>query len=381
VPREIGVGLLGTGFAGRAHATAIWDARRIGDVIPRPVAVYSKREEKAKNFAERFGFEKFYTDWRELINDPDVEVVINALPNYEHRDPIVESARAGKHVLTEKPLGRSLGEALEIYREVRKAGIQVGVGFNHRWLPAVQLMSKFVKQGMVGDVIYFRGAFLEDWAFPRDMPFAWRFDVEKAGYGVIGDNGSHVIDLALFLVGNIARVSAVSRTVILERKLPSGERAKVTNDDITSVLVEFESGVTGVIESARVLPGRTNYMSVEVYGDRGAVFFDLERPDELYVVDYREDESWRGVKKIRVLERSHRGIKGFWAKHSLGWHSSFAIQLSEFLKAIVMGESFRPDIVDGVRVNAVLDAIVDSARTGKWTFVVKIVDKEFLART
>lgn len=364
---------MGTGFAGRAHAAAIWGARRIGRVLPRPVAVYSKREEKAKDFAERFGFERYYTDWKKAVNDPDVSVVILALPNHEHRDPLIEAVRAGKHVLSEKPLARSLKEALEIYEEVKDRGVQVAVGFNHRWLPAVQYMTRLVRQGFVGKIRYFRGAFLEDWAFLPGVGFAWRFDVKLSGYGVIGDNGSHVIDLALMLVGNMERLVAMSRTFIHERRGPDNAYRRVTNDDITSVIVEFESGAVGTIESARILPGRTNYMSIEVYGDKGAIMFDLERPDELYVADYREEEPFRGLKKIRVLERSHRGMRGFWAKHSIGWHSSFAIQLSEFLEHVAAGKMFKPDIIDGIRVNAVLDAVADSHRSGKWTYVAKII--------
>lgn len=365
---EAGVALLGTGFAGRAHAAAIWGARRIGGVLPRPVAVYSRRPGRAREFAERFGFERACRDWREAVGAPGVEVVINALPNPWHVGPTVEAARLGRHVLVEKPLGRSLGEALEVWRAVRGLGVTVGVGFNHRWLPAVQEMVRLVSRGFLGGAVYFRGAFLEDWAWSRDMGFAWRFDAGEAGYGVVGDNGSHVLELALELVGRVRRVAASSRIIVGVRPSPEGAR-RVTNEDLAAALLEFEDEVLGVLESARVLPGRQNYMAVEVYGRRGALMFNLERPDELWVADYGLPEGERGLRRVRVLERVHPGMRGFWAKHSFGWHSSFAVQLARFLEAVARGEEFRPGLEEGVAVNAVLDAVAESARRGGWVEV------------
>ncbi len=365
---ELGVALLGTGFAGRAHAAAIWGARRIGSVIPRPVAVYSGSPGRAREFARRYGFERWFTDWREAVAAPGVDVVVNALPNPLHLEPTVEAARRGRHVLVEKPLGRSLGEALEAYRAVRGLGVTVGVGFNHRWLPAVQEMLRLAHAGFTGEPVYFRGAFLEDWAWSPDMPYAWRFSAEEAGYGVAGDNGSHVVELAIELLGPIRRVAAARRTVIGERPAAGG-RARVTNEDLAAALLEFDGDVLGVLEAARVLPGRQNYMAVELYGRLGALLFNLERPDELWLADYREPGTSRGLKRVRVLERSHPGLRGFWAKHSLGWHSSFALQLARFLEAVAGGREYRPGLEEGVAVNAVLDALAESAATRGWVEV------------
>ena len=365
---ELGVALLGTGFAGRAHAAAIWGARRIGEVLPRPVAVYSRSPARGREFAERFGFEKAYDSWRDAVSAPGVDVVINALPNPWHLKPTVEAAKRGRHVLVEKPLGRSLEEALEAYRALRGSGVTVGVGFNHRWLPAVQEMLRLAAAGFLGEKVYFRGAFLEDWAWSPEMPYAWRFDPEEAGYGVVGDNGSHVVELALELMGRIRRVTAAARTVIGERPGPRGP-VRVGNEDLAAALLEFEDGTLGVLESARVLPGRGNYMEVEVYGRLGALLFNLERPDELLVADYRAPEEERGLERRRVLERSHPGMRGFWAKHSFGWHSSFAVQLARFLEAVVRGVEYRPGLAEGVAVNAVLDAVAESARSGGWVGV------------
>lgn len=363
--KEVKVGLLGTGFAGRAHAHAILESRRFSNIAPIPYAVYSSNPQRLKEFATRFMFDKAYASWRALISDPKVDVIINALPNYEHLRPTIEAIKRGIPVLVEKPLGRGLDEALEIVRASEKYSTPVAVGFNHRWLPAVQLMTDLVKRGCVGEVRYFRGSFLEDWAFSPQLPYSWRFDVEKAGYGVIGDNGSHVIDLALLLVGNISRVCSTSRTFIRERASANSFR-KVANDDTTVALVEFDNGAIGVLESARVLPGRLNYMAIEVYGDRGAVFFNLERPDELYYADYTVEERMRGLKRIRATERSHSGMKGYWGKHSIGWAASFSIQLARFLEALDEGVEFRPNALDGAKVNAVLDAIKLSSREYKW---------------
>ncbi|RLE70256.1 MAG: hypothetical protein DRJ43_02440 [Thermoprotei archaeon] len=366
---EYRVGLLGTGFAGRAHAHAILEARRFSRVLPKPYAVYSSSWERARDFALRFMFEKSYTSWRDLISDPGVKLVINALPNYEHLEPSLEAIERGIPVLVEKPLGRSLDEALEIAKASTRNSTPVAVGFNHRWLPAVQLLAQMVKRGLIGRVRYFRGAFLEDWAFDPEMEFSWRFSDEKAGYGVIGDNGSHVIDLARLLVGEIARVNSISRTFIHERPSGKGEFRRVTNDDVTAVIMEFEGGAIGVLESGRILPGRVNYMKVEVYGDKGALMFDLERPDELLYADYTLPEEERGLKRIRVTERSHPSIRGYWGKHSVGWAASFSIQLSKLLESLENGRDYRPDAWDGAAVNAVLDAIKTSIREERWVSV------------
>ena len=369
---EVGVGLLGTGFAGRAHAHAILEARRLGDVLPTPIAVYSRSGARARDFARRFMFKRFYTDWHSLMRDGEVSVVVNALPNYEHEKPNIEAVEAGKDVLSEKPLGRSLEEAIRQAEAAEAAGVVHGVGFNHRWLPAVQAMRRLLSEGFVGRVRFFRGFFLEDWAFDPNMLFAWRFSEKLAGYGVVGDNGSHVIDLARHLVGEIVEVVACLKTFIASRPLSEGGWEKVTNDDLAVALLRFENDVLGVLECSRVLPGRTNYMVIEVYGDRGAMAFNLERPDELWVSDYSESEDSRGFKRIRVLERTHPGMRGFWGKHSLGWAASFSIQLSAFVKASASRSTFKPDFWDGVTVNAVLDAIKRSAAERRWVEVEKV---------
>jgi len=367
----IGVGLLGTGFAGRAHAHAISSSRRFGKVSPVKVAVFSLNPDKAKTFASTYGFKKWYGDWRELVRDKEVDVVINALPNYMHAEPSMGAAREDKAILCEKPLGRTAEEALKIAESVKETGVTNGVGFNHRWLPAVQLARKLIDKGVVGEIRYFRGYFLEDWAFDPKMPFAWRFDAKDAGYGTVGDNGAHVIDLARFLVGEVERVVAISRIYISER--PSSEGVKrVTNDDASAVLLEFENGAIGTLEASRVFPGRTNYMGFEIYGDAGAIFFDLEHLDELRVADYSEDEEVRGVKRIRVLERCHHGVKNYWAKHALGWAESFTLQLEAFLEAVQEHRGYKPDFFDGVAVNAVLDAIKKSSSERRWVEVERL---------
>ena len=362
---------MGTGFAGRAHAHAILEARRLGGILPSPVAVYSRSLDRARDFARRFMFRRAYADWRQLIRDEEVEAVVNALPNYEHEAPNVEAAEEGKHVLSEKPLGRSLEEAVRQAEAAEEAGVIHGVGFNHRWLPAIQLMKRLVDEGFVGRVRFFRGIFLEDWAFDPGMPMAWRFSGELAGYGVVGDNGSHVIDLARHLVGEVVEVAASLRIFVESRPVRDGGWGRVTSDDLAVAILEFEGGALGVLECSRLLPGRTNYMVIEVYGDKGAVAFNLERPDELWVADYSEGEEVRGFKRIRVLERAHPGMRGFWAKHSVGWAASFSIQLSAFASAVASHKPYRPDFWDGAAVNAVLDAIKESARRGRWVEVEK----------
>jgi len=368
----IGVGLLGTGFMGKAHTFAYTSIPVLmGDVHPRLVAICGRNPDKTRILAEQWGYEKWYTDWRKLIEDPDVEVVDNSLPNHLHRDPSIAAAEKGKAIICEKPLARSLAEAREMVRAVEKAGVVNGTIFNKRWLPSVRLAKKLIDEGVIGRVLNFRFVYFQDWGTGINR-LLWRFKKELAGYGVLGDQGSHVIDMARFLLGDFKRVVGLSRRVLDKLPNENGVYEEVDVEDTVSFLAETESGAIGTIGASRFASGRRNYLVFEIYGEEGSLFFDMERLNELWVYT-RSPPEVDGFKRVLVTDPRHPFFKYFWpAGHTIGWAESHTLQLYHFLKAVRTGEEYHPDFRDGAAVNAVMDAVYKSLETGGFVEVEKV---------
>lgn len=354
---RFGIGLLGAGFMGKAHSHAYKSITTyVGtEVIPKLVAIYSRSEERARDAMKKYGYERFYTDWRKLIKDDEIEIVDNSLPNFLHKEPSIEAIELGKHVVCEKPLARNLEEALEMVKVAIKSKVTHGVIFNKRWFPSVQLARKLLKEGILGEIIGFRFAYHQDWALSSDASL-WRFKRDLAGYGVLGDQGSHVIDLIHFLIGRIKRVSAKAKKLV--------KRADV--EDYIIVLAETKGSAIGTVEVSRISPGRKNYLVFEIYGNEGSIYFNMERLNELWVY-VRDAPEMSGFRRVLVTEASHPFYKYFWpAGHTIGWAESFVLQLYHFLRAIKRDEEFRPNFIDGAAVNAVMDSIYKSLEENKW---------------
>jgi predicted dehydrogenase len=297
------IALLGQGFMGRAHAHALITLGHMTDVRPQLVALGGRDEGRLREMAERFGFARTTTDWRELIAD-DVDVLLNLGPNHLHAEPTIAAARAGKHVLCEKPLARSAAEA----RTMQVDGPVVTMcGFNYRFVPAVRRARDLIATGELGDIRHFRGTYRQSWGTSEED--LWRFDAAQAGGGAIGDLASHVVDLARFLVGDLATIAPVTATFVPGR----------TVDDAVAAAVAFADGAIGTIEATRFATGEANRFTWEVNGSRGSLAFDLERPGEL-VHDGRrllcDPEDW-------------------WPTgHVLGWEHTFVFELHHFLEAV-----------------------------------------------
>lgn len=361
-----GIGLLGTGFMGKAHTQAYRSIPvYMEDIQPRLVAIYSRFLEKAKRFASIYGYSKYYDNWAKLVRDREVEVVDNSLPNFLHRDPCILVAEEGKPIICEKPLARSLDEALDMVRAVEKYSVVNGVIFNKRWLPSIRLAKKLIEEGVIGKVSHFRFAYHQDWGL-RNTTMSWRFKKELAGYGVLGDQGSHVIDMIRFLIGEISKVFGRSK-VSLERRInEKGEKVDVDVEDIIVIIVEMKNGSLGTIEVSRSSLGRKNYFTFEIYGEEGALHFDMERLNELWVYTKGAPEV-EGFRRVLVTEREHPFYKYFWPPgHTIGWVESFTLQLYHFLKSVEKGIEYSPNFRDGAIVNAVMDAIYESLRRGKF---------------
>lgn len=295
--QEINVGLIGGGFMGKAHSLAyaampmfFWPA----PAIPVRRIVAEADADLAAVAAKRFGFERSTADWREIVEDPDVHVVDIATPNNLHAEAAIAAAQAGKHIICEKPLARTSQEAKAMYEAAKGAGIVHMVAFNYRRTPAVALAKKYIEEGAIGRILSFRGTYLQDWSADPDSPLSWRFQKSIAGSGALGDIATHVIDMARYLVGEVASVNAIMNTWIADRpvqaegadllgtsKNSGGPRAEVDVDDEVMTMLKFADGAVGSVEATRNAYGRNNFITLEIHGTEGSIHFNYERRDEL----------------------------------------------------------------------------------------------------
>ena len=360
--QPIGIGLLGYAFMGKAHANGYRTLSYMAwpsPLQPRLVAVAGRDEQAVSAAAARFGFERYVTDWRDLVTDPDVELFDNSGPNNLHAEPTIAAAEAGKHVVCEKPLARTADESYEVWQRVAAAGVKHMCAFNYRFVPAVRLARDMLEAGELGEIYHFRGRYLQEWGDIDDQ--VWRFERAAAGSGALGDLGAHVIDLARYLVGEIESVSGAIRTFKRDRDV----------DDAFEAVVDFEGGSLGTIEASRFCPGRKNAFAWEINGSKGSIAFDLERLNELQV-NLRGSvpgELAQGFRSVLVSEADHPFWTHWWPHgHIIGWEHSFVHELHHFLTAIAEDGDVAPHgatFEDGYRAAEVCDAIVRSSESGR----------------
>ena len=351
----IGVGMLGYAFMGKAHANGYKKLSYMAwppPLMPRLISIAGRDEQAVSAAARRYGFERHVTDWRELVADPEVELFDNGGPNNLHAEPTIAAAEAGKHVICEKPLGRDAAESHEIWQRVEATGVVHMCAFNYRFVPAVRLARQLLEAGDLGEIHHFRGRYLQEWG-ATDAE-VWRFDKSLAGSGAIGDLGTHVIDLARYLVGEIAAVSALTATFRPGREV----------DDAFESVVAFESGAVGTIEATRFATGRKNAFQWEINGSKGSIAFDMERLNELQVSD-----GSNGFRTILVSEAYHPFWEWWWPHgHIIGWGDTFVHELEHLLGAIAGRNKIAPHgatFEDGYRAGEVGDAIMRSAASGR----------------
>jgi predicted dehydrogenase len=366
---EIGIGMLGYAFMGKAHSNAYRTLDYMTWPPPlRPVliALAGRNGEAVAEAARRYGYGESVTDWRALVADDRVSLFDNTGPNNLHAEPTIAAAEAGKHVLCEKPLGRTAAESFEIWQRTAAAGVKHMCAFNYRFVPAIRLAREMLEAGELGEIYHFRGRYLQEWIIDPQFERVWRLEKAVAGSGALGDLGAHVIDLARFLVGEISAVSGLARTFVPER--PGG---RVDVDDAVEAVVDFESGALGTIEASRFCQGRKNALSFEINGSKGSLAFDLERFNELqvYLVDSHPGAHAQGFRQVLVTEAYHPFWEWWWPHgHVIGWEHTFVHEIHHLLTAIACDGEVRPygaDFEDGYRAAEVCDAIVRSSETGR----------------
>jgi predicted dehydrogenase len=385
--RAVNVGVVGAGFMGKAHSLAyaampmfFWPA----PAVPRRHTIAEVGDEAAAEAAQRYGFEHSTGDWRRVIDDPEIELVDIAVPNDAHPEIAIAAAEAGKHILCEKPLARTAAEAREMRDAVARAGVTNMVAFNYRRTPAVALAKKLIDEGAIGAVRNFRGTYLQDWSNDPDLPLSWRFRSAVAGSGALGDIGTHVIDFARYLTGEIAEVHAITERYIADRPVPEGaadqlagaaklsdaRREAVDVDDEVMMMLRFESGAVGSIEATRAAHGRKNYLTFEVHGELGTLVFDYERRDELRFYSTADAPDRQGFRTI-LTGPPHPYGDGLWpiAGLGIGFGETKIVECRDLMEAIVEGTPADPSFEDGYRIACISDAVLESAREGGWVRV------------
>lgn len=371
---EIGVGMLGYAFMGKAHANAYKTLPYMiypPPAVPRLVAVAGRSEGAVAEAARRYGYARYYTDWRDLIADDEVQLFDNGGPNDTHAEPSIAAAEAGKHVFCEKPLGRTAEESKRMLDAVEKAGVKHMVAFNYRFVPAIRQARNLIDSGALGRIYHWRAVYLQEWIMPHyNQGKIWRLDKEAAGSGALGDLGAHIIDLAHYLVGDMKSVGAMTRTFIDERPSPDGGMSKVDVDDAFVATVEFENGAIGTLESTRFAGGRKNYNSFEINGEKGSIRFNLERMNELQVFWVGEQpKETQGFHDVLITEGYHPWWEYWWPHgHIIGWEHTFIHEIAHLLDCIANDHEVGPHgatFRDGYKAAVVCDAILQSAASRK----------------
>ena len=373
--KELRIGLIGCGFMGRTHSNGY---NRLPNFFPdleyRPVlkVVCSRNANKASAFAAQWGYESFETDWKKVIAREDVDAVDICTPNDMHAEIAIAAAAAGKMVLSEKPLARSLAEGEGMVEALQKAGVKNTVWYNYRRIPAVTLAKQIIDSGKLGKIFHYRANFLQDWTINANLPQGgeglWRMDAAVAGSGVTGDLLAHCIDTAMWLNGGISDVSAMTEAFVKERLHQlTGKMEKVSIDDACAFICHFSNGSLGVFESTRYARGHKALYTFEINGENGSIAWDLHDLNRLEFFDYNDEAVERGWRSIHVTDSDHPYMDKWWVPGlSIGYEHSFVHQAADFLKSLETGKSCAPTFKDALETQKVCEAVIDSAREKKW---------------
>jgi len=365
----VNIGIVGAKFMGRAHSHAWHDVEQFYDLPVRPVmkAACDIDPQSEKVFADRYGWESFETSWEKLVEREDIDIIDICTPNRFHGPVAIAAARAGKHVICEKPMAMTVAEARAMTRAVKESGVTNMVAFNYRRVPAIALAKKLIEDGKLGKLFHFNAVYYQDWLVDPQFPYVWRHDKVAAGSGAHGDMNAHTIDLARYLVGEITAVCGQEKVFIEERKKPDGTKGRVTADDSMNFLANFENEVLGNFMASRLATGRKNYLRLEIFGSKGSLVFNLERLNELEFYSRDDESREQGFRTILVTENDHPYIKKWWPPgHIIGWEHTFIHEIGDFLTAVTNGDRVSPDFQDGYRCQLVLDAVSESALKNQW---------------
>ncbi|MDR0567866.1 MAG: Gfo/Idh/MocA family oxidoreductase [Spirochaetaceae bacterium] len=382
--KTLNVGLIGAGFMAKAHSLAyagmpmcFWPA----PAMPRKKVIADLTEERAQEAAAQFGFEKGTANWKDIIADPSIDIVDICTPNNAHAEIAIAAAEAGKHIICEKPIARTLEEAKAMRDAAEKTGVVTMLAFNYRMTPAVQLAKKYLDEGALGEILDFRGTYLQDWSADPGSPLSWRFQKKICGSGAFGDIATHVVDMLRFLIGDFTAVNARLATYIAERPIQTGgvdklgtvkgganvPKEKVDVDDHAFLALKTKNGAFGTIEATRNAWGRNNYITFEIHGRTGSLYFNYERRDELQVCFASDPGDRRGFRTV-YTGPAHPFGEHLWPIPALGigYTETKIVEMYKFIDAVANKKQVSPNFEDGYQIELIGEAAFKSARSGNW---------------
>ena len=383
--KTLRVGMIGYRFMGRAHSNA-W--RQAPHFFPLKAHVelhtVCGRDAHGVNSARvQLGWQNASHDWREVVENPLIDIVDINTPNDSHAEIAIAAAKAGKHVMCEKPLGLDVKQCEAMLAAAQKARIVHMICHNYRRVPAIAMARRLITEGALGQIYHYRARYAQDWPADPEFPLVWRLQKGVSGSGAHGDINSHIIDLARYLVGEFSEVNGLMHTFVNERPLPdnSGKNVgltakaarkmgKVTVDDAALFIGRFQNGALANLEATRFALGRKNHIEVEINGSKGSLYFDFEDMNRLKFYDNTQLPDRHGFRDILVTQPSHPYFAHWWpAGHIIGYEHTFIHTIADFVNAVIEGKSVQPTFEDGLKNQRVLEAVEKSAKSGKWITV------------
>jgi myo-inositol 2-dehydrogenase/D-chiro-inositol 1-dehydrogenase len=377
--KSLNIGMVGYGFMGRTHSNAFLQAGRFFDLQYQPVlkAVCARNADRAKRFADNWGYQSVESDWRKLVDRKDIDLIDIASPNDTHSAIAIAAANAGKMVMCEKPLARNAQEGKTMVDGVESAKVPNMVWYNYRRVPAVMLLKELIDAGRLGKIFHYRAKFLQDWTISQDLPQGgeglWRLDVAVAGSGVTGDLLSHNIDTALWLNGPISKLTAMTETFITRRKHNlTGKIEPVGIDDASAFLGRFENGSLATFEATRYARGHKALYTLEINGEHASAMWDLHDLHRLQWFDHQDEGRLRGWRNVHITDSDHPYMKRWWVPGlQIGYEHTFIHQVADFLEALAAGAQASPTFREALATDQVTDAVLKSAKSGQWEPVLR----------
>lgn len=363
-------GLIGTGFMGKAHAIALRSVATVFPDVHAPVlaCLVDSNSEKAAQLADAWGFESSSDDWQSLCNDPNIDVVDICTPNHLHKEMALAAIHAGKHVYCEKPLALTAAEAGEIWQAAQAAGVKTMMGFNYSCNPMIRVARQMIADGEIGEVYNFRGVYQEDYLTNPQSPFSWRCLRSQGGSGALADLGTHLINMAEYLLGPME--SVFGKLSLIHDKRPDpidGRLRTVENEDIAQVLVQFANGCPGTMEISRIATGTKCDLSFEIFGSRGSITFNQERMNELRFYEIAGPAGRQGFRTI-LSGPEHQDYGAFCPApgHGLGINDLKVIEVRDLIQSIKLDQDPFSDFGNGYRVQCIVDAVERADQTRQW---------------
>lgn len=373
--QKVRIGLVGAGWMGKAHSNALLNAQMLFGPdygLAEFEVVADENENSAKEAGHQLGFKRWTTDWREVVKDENVDLVDIATPNAFHYEIAKAALENGKNVYCEKPLSIDSKQSKELAELAKEKGAVNYVGFNNVMNPANAYVRELVSSGKLGDIMRFTGTYDQDGLLDPELPITWRHINKLAGCGALGDLGSHLLSVSQFIMGDITAVNAMANTFIKKRpKAPgSKELAEVENEDVITFMAEYANGAVGTIAASRVATGRKNYLTYEIQGTKGSVFYTLERMGEVQVYFTSDEEADRGFRTV-LLNPKHKGYSAFQPAGgiAIAYNDMKVLEVHELFAALTKGEDYISDFNFGYRVDRTVDAVLESARTRQWVTI------------